>query len=92
MGRKHCRKRRKCWLPAFSPFPTMFSKGFFFRVVKSWDYVVEFVEKITFLKKIVEKGDNDDRLEDWDPFVFDKQVLVSTGSGSWFDPSSFTGL
>ena len=20
-------KRRKCWLPAFSPFPTMFSKG-----------------------------------------------------------------
>ena len=24
-------------LPAFSPFPTMFSKGFFFRVVKSRD-------------------------------------------------------
>ena len=24
--RKHCGKRRKCWLPAFSPFPTMFSK------------------------------------------------------------------
>ena len=23
--RKHCGKRRKCWLPAFSPFPTMFS-------------------------------------------------------------------
>ena len=22
-------KRRKCWLPAFSPFPTLFSKGFF---------------------------------------------------------------
>ena len=22
---KHCRKRRKCWKPAFSPFPTMFS-------------------------------------------------------------------
>ena len=30
MGRKHCWKRRKCWLPAFSPFPT-FSKGFFSR-------------------------------------------------------------
>ena len=28
-GRKHCGKRRKCWLPAFSPFPTMFLKGFF---------------------------------------------------------------
>ena len=26
--------RRKCWLPAFSPFPTMFSKGFFLTVVK----------------------------------------------------------
>ena len=26
---KHCGKRRKCWLPAFSPFLTMFSKGFF---------------------------------------------------------------
>ena len=24
--RNHCGKRRKCWLPAFSPFPTMFSK------------------------------------------------------------------
>ena len=22
---KHCEKRRKCLLPAFSPFPTMFS-------------------------------------------------------------------
>ena len=22
---KHCGKRRKCWKPAFSPFPTMFS-------------------------------------------------------------------
>ena len=31
IGRKHCRKRRKCWLPTFSPFPTMFSRGFFFQ-------------------------------------------------------------
>ena len=38
--RKHCGKRRNCWLPAFSPFPTMFSKGFFLRVVKSRDCVV----------------------------------------------------
>ena len=22
---KHCGKRRQCWLPAFSPFPTTFS-------------------------------------------------------------------
>ena len=29
------------WLPAFSPFPTMFSTGFFPRVVKSQDCVVK---------------------------------------------------
>ena len=27
-GRKPCGKMRKWWLPAFFPFPTMFSKGF----------------------------------------------------------------
>ena len=40
MGRKHCGKRRKYCLPAFSPFPSMFSKAFFFGVVKSGDCVV----------------------------------------------------
>ena len=35
MGRKHCGKKRKCWEPAFSIFPTMFSECFFFMVVKS---------------------------------------------------------
>ena len=39
-SRKHCGIRRKCWLPAFSPFLTIFSKAFFFGVVKSWDCVV----------------------------------------------------
>ena len=38
---KRCGKRRKCWLPAFSPFPTVFSKALFFSVVKSRDYVVK---------------------------------------------------
>ena len=32
-ARKHCRKRRKCWTPAFSPFPT-FSKFLFPMIVK----------------------------------------------------------
>ena len=41
LGRKHCGKRRKCWFPAFSPFSTMFSKGFFFRVIKCLDCVVK---------------------------------------------------
>ena len=41
MCKKHCGKRRKCWLPAFSPFPSIFSKGFLFTVVKSRDYVVQ---------------------------------------------------
>ena len=31
----------QCWFPAFSPFPTMLLKGFFLRVVKCWDCVVE---------------------------------------------------
>ena len=30
------RKRRLCWLPAFSPFPTMFLKGFALQVIKTW--------------------------------------------------------
>ena len=34
-------KGEKCWLPAFSPFPTMFSKSFFYRVVESWDCIVK---------------------------------------------------
>ena len=33
-GRKHCGKRRKCWLQAFSPSPTMFSNASSFTVVK----------------------------------------------------------
>ena len=31
----------KCWLPAFSPSLTVFSKDFSYRVVKSRDYVVK---------------------------------------------------
>ena len=40
-GRKHYGKRRKCWFPAFSPFPTLFSKGYFLKVIKSRDCVVK---------------------------------------------------
>ena len=35
-SKKYCGKRRKRWLPAFSPFPTMFSKSFL-RVAISQD-------------------------------------------------------
>ena len=34
-------KRRKYWLPAFSPLPSMFPKGFLLRHVKSRDCVVK---------------------------------------------------
>ena len=37
---KKCGKRRKCWIPAFSPFSTLFSKFFFFGVLKTWDNVI----------------------------------------------------
>ena len=40
MGKKYCEEMRKCWLPAFSPFPAVLAKGFFFRVIKSLDCVV----------------------------------------------------
>ena len=32
---------KKSLLPAFSPFPIMFSNGYFLRVVKIWNYVVK---------------------------------------------------
>ena len=34
-------KKRKCWVPASSSFPTMFSKDLFYGVVKGWDCVVK---------------------------------------------------
>ena len=33
--------RRKCWLPTFSPLPTVFSKALYLGVVKSWNCVVK---------------------------------------------------
>ena len=33
-GRKHCGKRRKCWFPAFSYFPTMLLKAFSCKGIK----------------------------------------------------------
>ena len=40
-GRRHCGKKRKCWLPAFSPFPIMFAKVFFVRAVKNRDCMIK---------------------------------------------------
>ena len=37
MGRKHCGKRRNCWLPAFSRFPMMFFKVSSFGVITNRD-------------------------------------------------------
>ena len=34
-------KRCKCWLPAFSSFPTMVLKAVFLRLVKSWHFVMK---------------------------------------------------
>ena len=38
---KNTGKRIKCWLPAFYSFPTVFSKAFFFTVLKSLDCVAK---------------------------------------------------
>ena len=43
MGRKYCGKRRKCWLPAFSPFTAKFLKGFFLKIVTCRDCVVKVI-------------------------------------------------
>ena len=40
-SRKHFSKSRKCWLPAFSPFPTVFSKALLFSFVKSGGSLVK---------------------------------------------------
>ena len=39
-GRKHCGKGRKCWLPAVSSFPGMFTLGFLSRIVTTWYWAV----------------------------------------------------
>ena len=44
----HRWKRRKWWLPAFSPFSTMFSKAFLYRVVKSRDCVAKSLIRLYF--------------------------------------------
>ena len=38
-------KSYKTWLPAFSPFTTNISKGYFIRVIKTWDCVGLFWSK-----------------------------------------------
>ena len=44
-------KRRKCMLEIFSPFPTMFSKTFLFRAVKSLDCVVKSKHQLSYMYK-----------------------------------------
>ena len=44
----HTGKGRKCWLPAFSPFPTVFSKAFFHRNIKSRFCVVKSAYSVQF--------------------------------------------
>ena len=48
-GRKHYGKRRKCWLPAFSPFSTMFS-SLLLQGLENLDCVVK---DLTFILKSV---------------------------------------
>ena len=58
-GRKHCGKRRTGWLPTFSPFPTMFSKDFFPKVVEGrgcvegQDFVTPHAEPLTTQSRLL---------------------------------------
>ena len=40
-SRKHSGKRSKCWFPELSPFPTVFSKAHYVRIVETWVCVVK---------------------------------------------------
>ena len=56
-GRKHCGKKRKCWLPAFSPFHILFSKAIYFRVINPFPHNDTFgrLVEINLLKTLSEK-------------------------------------
>ena len=46
--KKHCEKRKKSWLPVYSPFQTMFSMAICFWVIKSKDCVLKSLYMIKF--------------------------------------------
>ena len=60
-------KKRKCWLLAFSPFHTMFSKGFFFWVIKSRDCMVKSWTK--FIYRVCNLRDSKDRPSPFVPHI-----------------------
>ena len=62
----------KCWLPAFSPFLTMFSKGFFSRVVKSR-------EKISCCSKLKTVADDKLKVAQMMISVFDMKENMGKG-------------
>ena len=78
---KHCGKMRKCWFPTLSPFPWMFSKAFFLRVVKIWDYVVKslFLRLIKKFFKIFTSDQNFQtlKLSQTSPCLYVSAVQVS---------------
>ena len=57
---KHCGKRTKCWLPAFSPLATMLSKGLFYGVDESRVYAKMIIS--LFLEWTKLKAVADDKL------------------------------
>ena len=46
--RKHCGKRRKCWLPAFSPFPAVFSTLSNSEKSAFYQYLIYHMQKLPF--------------------------------------------
>ena len=75
-------KRKKCWLPAFSPFPTMFSKGFF-KVVESRDCVVKRYNLYAFYVHCNLSG-SPQSAEPHSPVGI---VADLRTGGRWFDPN-----
>ena len=53
---------RKCWLPVFSPFPKMFSKASFLRVVNSQDCVNSLPNNKILVQSKLERFANDKKI------------------------------
>ena len=79
-GRKHSGKERICLLPVFSLFPTMFSKGFLYRVVKTHNRVVKRLEGASiylqeFLSKWKENNVNKSENKEIPVFFFLSRIF-----------------
>ena len=79
MGRKNRGKRRKCWLPAFSCFPTIFSKGHILSRKKSG--LCDLQQQILDSSNQKEFADDNFDFDENDILEFSKRAENTVGTG-----------